>query len=182
MPTLRKVFLAITLLGFLSSLPSAAQGPQLPPGTVVAYAGKPATPPPGWLSCQGQELEVRRFPALFAVIGTVYGGDGVNKFRLPDLRGRVVLGVGQGTELSNRQLGQKGGAETVTLTVAQMPAHSHVQTNDDDTGAQGGRNQTDGNGGGETAGRDSGTTRKKGGDQPHENMPPFLVLTYLIKQ
>lgn len=81
--------------------------------------------PRGWMFCNGQLLEIVDYTALFALIGTTYGGDGRKTFGLPDLRGRVAMGFGQGPGLSNRPIGQFGGAETVTLTTAQMPAHSH---------------------------------------------------------
>jgi microcystin-dependent protein len=181
----KNVLLVLTLLGLMPFLSVTAQPPRapqtFPPGTIIAYAGKTTNIPPGWLVCDGREVEVRRYQALYAVVGTVYGGDGVNRFRLPDLRGRVIVGSGQGEGLSDRPLAQKGGRETVTLEISQLPPHSHGQTNDDDTGAVGGNNQRDGNGGNETTGLDSGRTRKEGGGQPHENMPPFLALNYLIK-
>jgi len=153
----------------------------IPAGTVVAFAGKTSAPPAGWLPCDGRELNVREFRALFTAIGTIYGGDGVNKFRLPDLRGRMVVGAGNGSALSPRLLAQQGGEEQHTLTIPEMPTHSHGQTLDDSTGAQGGQNQTDGNGGNVSTGINNGRTRNEGGGAPHNNMPPFIVLNYLIK-
>jgi microcystin-dependent protein len=82
--------------------------------------------PEGWNLCDGTKLLVNDYPALFSIIGTIYGGDGVTKFALPDYRGRLVVGVGQGPGLSNYAPGAIGGAETVALTAAQVPAHSHV--------------------------------------------------------
>lgn len=176
-----RVRLLVIFCLFVFSIGANAQNVVVPPGTVIAYAGKTATPPAGWLPCEGQELTVAQFPALFAVIGTIYGGDGVNRFRLPDLRGRVILGAGTGSGLTPRPLAQVGGEEAHTLTVAEMPVHSHIQTLDDRTGAQGGQNQTDGNGGNVSSGIDNGRTRNEGGGQPHNTMPPFLVLNCLIK-
>lgn len=158
----------------------AATPPEVPPGAIVAFAGKVTNPPAGWLVCDGRALAVKDFKALFKVIGTIYGGDGVNKFNLPDLQGRVVVGAGAGSGLSPRPLAQRDGEETHTLTIGEMPSHAHGQTLDDNTGAQGGTNQTDGNGGGETTGINNGRTRREGGGAPHNNMQPFVVLNYLI--
>ena len=81
--------------------------------------------PRGWAFCDGQLLAISQNTALFSLIGTTYGGDGRTTFALPDLRGRVPLHMGNGPGLTSRPEGQKGGSETVTLTVSQMPAHNH---------------------------------------------------------
>jgi microcystin-dependent protein len=160
---------------------SAAAQSTLPPGSVVAFAGKTSSGPRGWLLCDGREVSVSKYPALFKAIGTIYGGDGVNKFRLPDLRGRVVIGVGQGGGLTDRTLGVAGGEENHTLTAAEIPPHSHTQTLDDRTGGGTG-GIVDANGGGPNAGVDNGKTRSDGGGGgAHNNMQPYLVLHYLIK-
>ncbi len=78
--------------------------------------------PRGWAMCEGQLLSISQNSALFALLGTQYGGDGISNFALPDLRGRFPLGTGSGEHSFN---GQVGGQETYTLTVAQLPAHSH---------------------------------------------------------
>jgi microcystin-dependent protein len=83
-------------------------------------------PPAGWAFCDGSLLPISEYDTLFNLIGTTYGGDGQTTFALPDLRGRVPIGIGQGTGLSNRILGEKVGQETVTLTTANMPSHSHT--------------------------------------------------------
>lgn len=93
-------------------------------GEVKAFAGYYA--PVGWLSCDGQSLLIASYPNLHAVIGTTYGGDGIVTFAVPDLRGRVPIGIGQGPGLSPRTLGQTGGAESVALSLAQMPTHTHT--------------------------------------------------------
>ena len=91
-----------------------------PVGTVKLYAG--ATPPADWAICDGRQLPIAQYPALHAVVGTSYGGDGTTTFALPDLRGRVALGA----YASNAHpLGQTGGADSLKLTVDQLPAHNH---------------------------------------------------------
>lgn len=82
--------------------------------------------PTGWLACNGQSLPIAQFDVLYAILGTIYGGDGSTTFNLPDLQGRVAIGQGQGTGLPNYTLGQVGGEEQHTLIDAEMPAHSHA--------------------------------------------------------
>lgn len=82
--------------------------------------------PENWLPCDGRTLPIASNEVLYSLLGTTYGGDGVTSFVLPDLRGRLPIGMGQGTGLSQRPLGQKIGAEQVTLTEAQAPAHTHA--------------------------------------------------------
>ena len=93
-------------------------------GEIRMFAGNFA--PKDWAFCQGQLLSISQNTALFSILGTTYGGDGRSTFALPNLSGRVPVGVGQGAGLTNRQLGEMSGTETVTLTTAQMPAHSHT--------------------------------------------------------
>ena len=81
--------------------------------------------PLGWMFCDGTLLSINNYQVLYSVIGTTYGGDGVNTFGVPDLRGRVPIGTGQGSGLTNVVLGQKIGTETVTLLLPNLPAHSH---------------------------------------------------------
>lgn len=83
-------------------------------------------PPRNWAFCEGQLLSIAQNTALFSLLGTTYGGNGQTTFGLPDLRGRVPIGPGQGPGLSNRSWGEMSGTETVTLTVGQLPAHSHT--------------------------------------------------------
>lgn len=83
-------------------------------------------PPRGWAFCNGSQLAISSFDALYALIGTTYGGDGVNTFNIPDLRGRVPVGTGQGPGLPAVALGQVMGTESTTMTTSQMPAHNHV--------------------------------------------------------
>jgi microcystin-dependent protein len=81
--------------------------------------------PSGWALCHGQLLPISQNTALFSLLGTTYGGDGVTTFALPDLRGRVPISSGQGPGLQNYNLGQAGGAESATLGVNQLPSHNH---------------------------------------------------------
>ncbi|PTX63116.1 microcystin-dependent protein [Kordia periserrulae] len=92
-------------------------------GEIVMFGGNFA--PRGWAFCQGQLLAISSHTALFSILGTTYGGDGRTTFALPDLRGRTAIQPGTGPGLSNIKLGQRGGAEYHTLTVSQMPNHSH---------------------------------------------------------
>ena len=82
--------------------------------------------PTGWATCDGQIMPISQNTALFSLLGVNYGGDGRSTFALPNLGGRVVLGAGAGPGLSDHPLGETGGSNTVTLTTAQMPAHSHT--------------------------------------------------------
>lgn len=92
-------------------------------GTIMAWG--PNYAPAGWAFCNGQLLSIAQNSALFALLGTTYGGDGVTTFGLPDLRGRVPIHAGQGPGLSNHALGQTGGSENVTLFTSNLPAHTH---------------------------------------------------------
>src|SRR5690625_4414253 len=82
--------------------------------------------PRGWAACNGQLLPISQHTALYSLLGTQYGGDGRTTFGLPDLRGRVPLGQGQGPGLASYAVGETGGAETTTLTTEQLPAHTHA--------------------------------------------------------
>jgi len=92
-------------------------------GEIILFGGNFA--PRGWAFCNGQLLPIAQNTALFSILGTTYGGDGRTTFALPDLRGRAAIHPGNGPGLSSYRLGEKGGSETNTLTVNQIPAHSH---------------------------------------------------------
>jgi len=96
-------------------------------GQMVFFAGGPGSilVPAGWAACDGQLLDPATKSDLFSVLGTTYGGDGRTTFALPDLRGRSLIGFGQGPGLSDFSIGSKGGNETVTLTVNNLPEHRH---------------------------------------------------------
>ena len=117
-----KKFLLIGLFAILSMGKTKAQDFII--GEIRMFAGNFA--PKGWAFCQGQLLPIAQNQALFSLLGTTYGGDGMTSFALPDLRGRAPVGFGQEPGLSYKDLGQQFGTETVTLTTAQMPAHSHT--------------------------------------------------------
>jgi microcystin-dependent protein len=106
-------------------------------GNVTVFAGN--FPPEDWQFCRGQLLPIQQYTTLFALISNLYGGDGVSTFALPDLSGRRAIHAGQGNGLANYSLAQTGGAETLTLTQAQIPAHSHTLTSI--TGAPGASGQ-----------------------------------------
>jgi microcystin-dependent protein len=93
-------------------------------GEIRMFAGNFA--PRGWALCQGQLLAIAQNTALFAILGTTYGGNGVNTFALPDLRGRIPLNWGQGPGLSSYVIGEMTGTENVTLLQTNMPAHNHL--------------------------------------------------------
>lgn len=95
-------------------------------GEVKMFAGNFA--PRGWALCQGQLLPISQNDALFSILGTIYGGDGRTTFALPDLRGRAAIGPGNGPGLSTYREGSQGGRENITLTVSNMPSHSHAAT------------------------------------------------------
>jgi microcystin-dependent protein len=92
-------------------------------GEIRMFGGNFA--PRQWALCDGQLLSIAQYQALFSLLGTTYGGNGVSTFALPNLQGRLALGYGQGPGLSNYALGQTGGSETVTLTTSTMPGHNH---------------------------------------------------------
>lgn len=92
-------------------------------GQIIMFGGNFA--PRGWALCDGQLLAISQNQALFSILGTIYGGDGRSTFALPDLRGRVPMHAGSGPGLTSRALGAKGGEETNTLSVNEIPSHNH---------------------------------------------------------
>jgi len=152
--------------------------------------------PRNFMMCNGQLLAIATNQALFSLLGTTYGGDGRTTFALPDLRGRAALHAGQGAGLSYYSEGQVSGTETVTLSVGQMPAHTHTAS----MGATGADATADTPGGANLpakavdANRDSYnfydvhdatsvmpvTINNAGGSQGHENRQPSLAINYII--
>jgi microcystin-dependent protein len=139
--------------------------------------------PRGWAFCQGQVLSIAQNNALFALLGTTYGGNGTTTFGLPDLRGRVPVGFGQGPGLSNYAQGQAFGVEAVTLTSTQMPAHTHAvraSTGRATTNRPTGAYQAAGNSYALTQDVAAAPTDQTGGGQAHENHQPSLALNFII--
>lgn len=143
-------------------------------------------PPKGWAFCDGQLLPINQNQALFSLLGTTYGGDGTTNFALPNLQGRASNHMGQGFGGSGFVLGQTGGEETHTLTLAELPAHSHAPaaTAAGDTGvpqnAVWAGSVKPSYAAQPNALMREGTLTAAGGSQPHNNLQPYLVLSYII--
>jgi microcystin-dependent protein len=141
--------------------------------------------PRGWTSCNGQLLPINQNQALFALLGTAYGGNGQTNFGVPDLRGRVAMGVSS----AHPELGEKGGAESHVLTIAELPQHVHAPTASTAAGS------TPVPGGNllarmapanpyaapaTLAALNPSTVASVGGSQAHENMQPYLTMHFVI--
>jgi microcystin-dependent protein len=151
-------------------------------GEIRMFGGNFA--PAGWMFCEGQLLPISENETLFNLIGTTYGGDGQSTFALPDLRGRLPVHMGNGFTLA-----ETGGVETVTLTVAQIPAHSHAFIGTTSTAI-------DANPGGNvvaqaqtffpylnvppTVAMATQAVTSVGGNQPHSNFQPYLCVDFII--
>lgn len=143
--------------------------------------------PRGFAACEGQLLSIAQNSALFSLLGTTYGGDGRTTFALPDLRGRAPVSQGQGSGLSRHQLGEMGGAEQVTLSVNQLPAHSHQVNATLKSDSKTPSGQVPGyNGSTSGYGTQDGTTMSAnmiantGGSQSTPTMSPYLTLQWAI--
>lgn len=156
-------------------------------GEIRIFAGNFA--PTGWAFCNGQLLPISQNTALFSILGTTYGGDGRSTFALPDLQGRVPMQPGQGLGLTPRLLGEKLGSETHTLTVPEVPAHTHALSANSGNGnddAPGGRVMARSPAGipqfaaAPDAVMSAGAVAAAGGGQPHNNMQPYLALNFII--
>lgn len=148
-------------------------GIAVPTGSIIEFAG--STPPTGWLLCDGSEVSRTTYSDLFTAIGTTYGsGDGSTTFNLPNLQGKVP--VGQDNESEFAALGQTGGEKTHTLTIAEMPSHRHGMT----MGVVGTPELSTGTYNAVFIKGDY-STASTGGDQPHNNLQPYIVLNYIIK-
>lgn len=139
----------------------------------------------GWAPCDGRLLSISEYDVLYAVIGTLYGGDGQTTFAVPDLRGRRPMHWGQRVGGSAHTAGQRGGAERHTLVPAEMPAHTHPVRAAATGGVTSPANAVWGTapGGYHTSAGSvlaSGCVTPAGGGQPHDNMPPFLVVNFQI--
>jgi microcystin-dependent protein len=156
-------------------------------GEIRMFAGN--FPPSGWLFCDGSTLPISEYETLFQLIGTTYGGDGESTFDIPDLRGRVPIHQGTGSEGTSYIIGESGGVETVTLTTQQIPQHNHQLLATQLAGTQpnpGGnilansqgpqpylQESPDGN-------LNAQALSPAGGSQPHENLQPFLGINFII--
>lgn len=169
-------------------------------GEIMMFGGNFAIR--GWAFCNGQLLAISQNDALFTLLGTQYGGDGVTTFALPDFRGRFPLSQGTGPGLTNRVLGELGGTESVTLTVPQMPAHIHqpvVNLVDGTVDAPsnavmpakpkqvvGGTSATMYTDptktpvAGDLIAMQANIITSAGGNQPHSNIMPLLAVNFLI--
>ena len=157
-------------------------------GEIRIFAGNFA--PASWAFCDGSTLSISQNDALFNLIGTTYGGDGVNTFNLPNLLGRTP--VHQGTDIHGNPyiIGQLGGQETVLLTVNQIPAHSHVPqaalgSTSNPANSPAGNVWSGWTGGQFTTQAPTGSLNPAaigldGGSQPHDNMAPFLAISFII--
>jgi len=151
-------------------------------GEIRMFAGNFA--PAGWMFCEGQLLPISEYDTLFNLIGTTYGGDGQSTFALPDLRGRVPLHMGNGFTLA-----ETGGVESVTLTISQIPAHSHPLLATTTLASQ---QNVSGNVLAEatlfnpyinvnpTAAMNAAAVSSIGGSQPHNNFQPYLCVDFII--
>jgi microcystin-dependent protein len=154
--------------------------------------------PRGYYPCDGSLRSIANDSALFALLGTTYGGDGQTTFAMPDLRGRMPIHQGTGPGLSSYVMGQAAGTEAVTLLSTQLPAHTHALTQSVSNPCQGGAGNTK-NPTGNYHAADSGTeafsttqnatmstisasstVSPVGGNQPHQNMPPYLCVNFVI--
>ena len=145
--------------------------------------------PKGWAFCDGQILPLSQNTALFSLLGTTYGGDGKSNFALPNLQGNTPMHPGQGPGLSLHDLGETGGSDTVSLLESEIPSHSHAwmtSTNDGIETNTGNELFAKGIGIGMYANpgaltqMDPNTITPAGGDQPHNNMQPYLTLNFCI--
>lgn len=147
--------------------------------------------PKGWAFCDGQILPLSQNTALFSLLGTTYGGDGKSNFALPNMQGNAPMHPGQGPGLSLHDLGETGGSDTVTLLESEIPSHSHSlmagATSSTKSDPQG--NSLTRIGSGATPYKAAGSAQvvmasqslaPAGGDQPHNNMQPYLTLNFCI--
>lgn len=148
--------------------------------------------PKGWAQCDGQLMPISQNTALFSLLGTTYGGNGTSNFALPNLQGCAPMQAGQGPGLTLRDLGETAGEQTVTLLQTEMPAHSHTAFGSTSSNATSPAGNAWGEGqklGGADIYAPSGNNNQPmnpfalslaGGNQPHNNMQPFLGLMFII--
>jgi microcystin-dependent protein len=154
-------------------------------GEIRIFAGNFA--PAGWMFCAGQLLPISEYETLFNLIGTIYGGDGQSTFALPDLRGRLPIHMGTSSS-GTYSIGQQAGTETVTLTLNQIPSHSHAATAQSGGGGQSSPNNGVWANGNDnryssntpTASMNAQNIQNTGGSQPHDNLHPYLCVSLII--
>lgn len=146
-------------------------------------------PPKGWAFCDGQILLLSQNTALFSLLGTTYGGNGKSNFALPDLQGRAPMHPGQGPGLSLHDLGETGGAETVSLLESEIPSHTHTiavatsnpaELSSPEGAALSVTNRAVYSSVVSGSFMNGSTLAPAGGDQPHNNMQPYLTLNFCI--
>jgi microcystin-dependent protein len=176
------IILSILVFSFIGNVQS--QDPLI--GEIRMFAGNFA--PRGWAFCDGQLLPINQNQALFSLLGTIYGGDGITTFGLPDLRGRFAMHAGNGPGLTPRSQGLKSGSEGHTLSAAQLPAHRHVvdipSAEEGDTDSPAG-NFLSGNGinGFKATSDDTLNTFNSGNtgnSQAVDHMPPYTTVRFII--
>src|SRR5438876_599539 len=146
--------------------------------------------PRGWAFCDGQILPISQNTALFSLLGTTYGGDGKSNFALPNMQGNAPMHPGQGPGLSLHDLGETGGSETVTLLESEIPAHSHAMTAATTSAnskspagnvlARAGGGNVYMPAGNPLVSMSDQALAPAGGDQPHNNLMPYLTLNFCI--
>ena len=163
-------------------------------GEIIMFAG--TFNPRGWALCQGQILSIAQNTALFSILGTTYGGNGQTTFALPDLRGRVPVGAGQGPGLPAVSLGEVSGSNTTTLTINQMPSHNHfIRSNANNANdslpanaypaaaiipTDGNKSVSSYNTATDNSTMNPGAVVNSGGSQPFSLMQPYLGMNYII--
>lgn len=157
-------------------------------GEIRMFGGSFA--PVGWALCQGQTIPISQNDTLFNLIGTTYGGDGQNTFDLPDLQGRVPVHQGQGPGISQQYIiGQEAGVESVTVTTNQMPRHNHSFTGSSSVADSASPanaiyaqavSATPWYAGTVDSPLAANSVQPQGGSQPHENMQPWLCVSFII--
>lgn len=145
-------------------------------GVISIYGG--STAPTGWMLCDGTAVSRTTYSSLFTILGVTYGaGDGSTTFNLPNLKGKVVVGL-NASETEFDALGETGGAKTHTLTISEMPAHDHTSSSYTTTGSGSTTGAVYGN---SFNGPISGSVPSQGGGGAHNNLQPYMVLNYIIK-
>ena len=160
-------------------------------GDIRLFAGSFA--PAGWVICDGRLLPISQNDALYAIVGTTYGGDGINTFAVPDLRGRLPVGQGSGAGLTPRVIGQQFGVESVTLITTQIPSHNHTlngstsapSTSPSPAGTVFAHSDADKIYVSSPTGpvpetMNPATVQATGGTQPHNNIMPTTAINYIM--